>query len=166
MPVVSLRYHFRQNFRANARAAFVWCTDFGPGDAAFFSSPGSRSVERLTEDALLMTDRRQQAGGRREITRLVRIDRPSMAWTNTHVSGPFLHSQFWYRVVPDGPRRSHLEFDGLELRKLARRPSARELARLTEETRAGDARLWRERIGPALDRDLAGRARGRTKGRT
>jgi len=155
MSVVSLRYRFEQPFRVPARAAFTWCTDFVPADGALLSDGTVRSVRRLTKDALILTDTTHPGGRRLRIRRLVRIDPRSLAWTNTHLDGPFRHSQYWYRVVPDGPARSHLEFDGLRLVRSARPWSASERAREAERNRSSDARAWRERLAPALERDLA-----------
>lgn len=161
MSWTSVRYRFRQSFPVPARKAYLWCTAFEPDDSVYFSVPGRRTIERLADDTLLMTDRTEHPSGPREITRLVRLDPREMAWTNTHLSGPFLHSQFWYRIVPDGAKRSHLEFEGLHLQQFARAPSPKEVARLAEEYRKNDAKFWSERLAPAMARDLAPRGRGR-----
>lgn len=157
MPVSSLRYEFRQPFRVSARAAYEWCTDFRPGDASLFEQKWSRAVRRLTEDAIILTETTWPEGKRRVIHRLVRLNPRELAWTNTHISGPFRNSQYWYRIVPDGPRRSHLEFIGMRLvrTRAGLAPAAR--ARLAEEERKGDSRLWRVRIAPVLERDLSGK---------
>lgn len=157
MPIVSLRYHFRQPFHVPAEAAFRWCTDFGSWDGKLFSNRTRRSVRWLTEDALVMTDTTYPEGRVRVIRRLVRIHRPEMAWTNTHLDGPFRHSQYWYRVVPNGPRRSYLDFTGLRLVKVARQPSPSAVAKLAENERRGDSGEWRSHLAPALERDLARR---------
>jgi hypothetical protein len=155
MAIVSLRYRFRQSFRVPARAAFGWCTDFGPSDGRLLSTRTVRSVRRLTDDALVLTDTTRPRGRRLRIQRLVRIDPAHLAWTNTHLDGPYRHSQYWYRIVPDGPDRSHLEFDGLRLETSTRPASAKVRAREAERNRRLDARTWRERLAPALERDLA-----------
>ena len=160
MPVVSLRFHFEQPFHVPADDAFVWCTDFGPSDGKLFSSRTKRSVRWINDDALVMTDTKWPEGRAVKIHRLVRIYRPAMAWTNTHLDGPYRHSQYWYRVVPDGPHRSHLEFTGLRMVKLLRAPSAKGVKRLTELERTGDSGEWRDHLAPALEREL-GSARRR-----
>jgi len=155
MPIVSLEYQFRQPFHVPAKDAFRWCTDFGSWDGKLFPNRTRRSVRWLNDGALVMTDTTYPGGRRRVIRRLVRINRPEMAWTNTHLDGPFRHSQYWYRVVADGPRRSHLEFTGLRLTKVARRLSPSAIAKLAEAERLGDSTDWRTHLAPALERELA-----------
>jgi hypothetical protein len=155
VPVSSLRYQFRQPFRVPGPAAYRWCTDFRPSDGALFEVPWQRSVRKLSDDALILTDTTFPNGRARRIQRLVRLDPSKMAWTNTHLNGPFRHSQYWYRIVPDGPRRSHLEFAGMRLVRSPKRLSAAETARLTGIEQRQDSGLWRRRMAPALERDLA-----------
>lgn len=154
MPTSSLRYRFRQAFRVPAKDAFTWCTDFVPEDRRLLRPNVRRSVRRISSDALILTDQRTVAGRRQRISRLVRIDPGSMSWTNTHLNGPFVHSQYWYRIVPDGPRRSHLEFEGFRLLHHERTFSPREVDRLAEQEQRSDAQLWRDTLAPALERDL------------
>jgi hypothetical protein len=154
MPTISLRYSFRQPLRASADRAFAWCTDFGSDDGRLFGDGRSRSVRRLAPDTVMMTDLPRRGSGAPKISRLVRIFPEERAWTNTHVSGPFRYSQFWYRIEPDGANRSHLEFRGL---KLERHPGAiapRALAARARAEARSDAATWRTRLAPALDADL------------
>jgi hypothetical protein len=153
---VPLNYRFTQRLRAPAAAAFGWCVDFGPGDGALFSGRHSRSVEWLGKDTAILADTTWPADRALTIHRLVRIDRATRTWTNTHLDGPYQHSQYWYRVVPRGPRASVLEFTGKRLLWLPRRPAAAQVRRLTEAERRGDAATWRSELAPALARDLAG----------
>ena len=157
MPIASLQYGFRQNLRVPARAAFQWCTDFGPADGKIFAQWTRRSVQWLNEEALIMTDLTRPAGRLLRIHRLVRIRPSELAWTNTHLDGPYRHSQYWYRIVPDGPRKCHLEFRGLRLERSSRRRSPKAIARMAQECRRHDAGEWHDRIAPALARDLAPR---------
>lgn len=156
MPTVSLRYQFRQPFRAPAPAAYAWCTDFRPADAELFADRRTRSVRRIAPDALVMTDVTYPAGRRTRIRRLVRLFPEQLAWTNTHLDGPFRHSQFWYRIAPDGAQKSHLEFAGLKLESHARTPGKSEVARLAEANRRSDAATWSKHLGPALEAELGG----------
>jgi len=155
VPVISLRYHFRQPFRVPARVAYAWCTDFGPDDGPLFSERTRRSVHRVSEDALMMTDTTYRGGRSVRIRRLVRLFPEERAWTNTHVDGPYEGSQYWYRIVADGSRRSDLEFHGLRLEKHARALSASATARRAEQCRRNDVGEWRRRLAPALERDSA-----------
>jgi hypothetical protein len=154
MPLYSLHYSFRQPLRAPAKAAYAWCTAFEPGDGKLFPVKWQRSVRRLSGDALVLTDTTYPAGHPRRIHRLVRLDPSEKAWTNTHLDGPFRHSQYWYRIVSDSPRSCHLEFRGFRLVTSPRALSASEIARLTDLERRSDADLWRLRMAPALRRDL------------
>lgn len=151
---ISLRYHFRQPLGAPARAAYDWCTDFRPTDAELFADRRTRTVRVLAPDTLLLTDVTSPKGRRVRIRRLVRLFPEELAWTNTHLDGPFRHSQFWYRIVSEGPRRSRLEFTGLKVETHARAVSPSEVHRLSEENRRSDAATWRRKLAPALAREL------------
>ncbi len=155
MPVTSLRFEFRQPFPVPAKAAYAWCTDFRSTDGGLFEQKWRRAVQRLSADALILRDTTYPDGRVRLIQRLVRLNPKELSWTNTHLSGPFRHSQYWYRIVPDGPRRSHLEFTGMRLVRTRKALPPAERARLTEEERRGDSTLWRRRLAPALERDVA-----------
>jgi hypothetical protein len=155
MVVVSLRYGFQQRFNVPARAAYEWCTDFGPADGSLFSQKTKRTVQRLTGDTLILADAKSTKGSRQVIHRLVRLDPPSMAWTNTHLDGPHRHSQFWYRIVADGPRTSHLEFEGLHLARARGTLSRNEIARRARLLQQHDSAEWKNFLGPALESDLA-----------
>ena len=154
MVTISLRYRFRQPLRASAEKAYAWCTDFGPGDAEYFADGRTRSIRRIAPDALFLTEVTHPAGRKVRIRRLIRLFPEERAWTNTHLTGPFQHSQFWYRIVPDGPRRSHLEYRGLKVETHPRTPRPSEIARLLRENRRSDLCTWRRKLAPALARDL------------
>ena len=155
MPVISLRYRFRQPFRAPAAAAYAWCTDFGPDDGPLFAERTERSVRRWSEDALVMTDTTYPKGRPVRIRRLVRLYPEERAWTNTHLDGPYEGSQYWYRIVADGARRSHLEFRGLRLESHAGPLSTAARIRRAEQCRRDDAGAWRRRLAPVLEHDVA-----------
>ncbi|MGA8663908.1 MAG: hypothetical protein WB809_02410 [Thermoplasmata archaeon] len=155
MTVISLRYHFRQPFRVPAPVAYTWCTDFGPDDGALFSERTQRSVRRVSEDALVMTDATYPAGRPVRIRRLVRLFPEERAWTNTHLDGPYEGSQYWYRIVSDRSRRSHLEFHGLRLERHSGTLSASATALRADRCRRNDAGEWRRRLAPALERECA-----------
>jgi hypothetical protein len=156
MPVSSVRFRFRQAFRVPAKAAYEWCTDYQPSDARFFEQKWRREVRRLAKDAILLTETTWPGGRTCVIQRLVRLSPQDLAWTNTHISGPFRHSQYWYRIVPDAPRRSHLEFTGMRLIRTPRSLSPAQKTRLTDQERRGDSALW-HRIARALEREIGSR---------
>jgi len=152
----SLNYTFRQRFDVPAKQAFDWCTDFQSTDGKFFGNQTRRSVRWLDKDTAILTDTSYPDGRRRRIRRLVRIDPESLSWTNTHLDGPFRHSQYWYRIVPAGARRSALEFSGFRLIRATRSLSPAKIARLANAERTEDSTMWRNRIAPGLERDLQG----------
>ena len=115
-----------------------------------------RKVEWLSPDALLLTDTIPKGRGTDSKTRLVRLYPKRLAWTNTHVRGSSRHSQFLYELAPSGRGTSRLEFTGLQLLRLARRPSARATATLGRTLAREDAALWRV-LARAMARDLGAR---------
>jgi hypothetical protein len=159
MPTYTLEYKFRQRLDAPAKAAYAWCTDFQPSDGKLFPVKWERAVRPLSRGALILTDTTYPEGRRRRIHRLVRMNSKEMAWTNTHLDGPFQHSQYWYRIVPEGSRRCHLEFTGSRLITSRKSLSQSEIARLAAEERREDSGFWRRGMAPALKKDLGRRSR-------
>ena len=155
MPVNSVRFRFRQEFRVPAKLAYKWCTDFQPSDARLFEQKWRREVRHLSGDALILTETTWPKGRRRVIRRLVRLSPQDLSWTNTHISGPFRHSQYWYQIVPDGSRRSHLVFTGMRLVRTSKPLRHSQKVQLVNQERQSDSSLWRTRIAPVMERELA-----------
>ncbi len=153
MATNSLVYSFRIGLPASADRAFRWATDYSPQDLAIMGEEGRRTIEKLAPDTILLTD--VVRDGRKSVTktRLVRLLPDERMWTNTHLTGPFRHSQFLYRIVPRGRNRSRLEFTGLQILHGGRTLSARERARRALEIRDQDRATW-VRIVRAMRRDL------------
>ena len=151
MPLVSLRFRFTQRFRRPAREVYAWATDYSPDDPAAMGLPGSRRVERLGADAVLLTDRFGAPGKRVAKKKLVRLYPERLSWTNTHLSGPNRHSQFLYELVPDGPRACHLVFTGSQVSHPPKALSPKQARALAQEVRDQDAALWK-RLAAALHR--------------
>jgi|SRR5208282_3675930 len=156
MPLYSLPYRFSVRLPAPPDAAFRWATDFRSDDLSLSGRVGTRKVDWLTPDALLLTDTIPKGSGTDSKTRLVRLYPKRLAWTNTHVRGSSLHSQFLYELTPSGRGASRLEFTGLQLLRLARRPSARAIATLGRALAREDTALWRA-LARAMARDLGAR---------
>ncbi len=154
MPANSLRFSFRVRLPASADRAFAWATDYGPGDLAIMGEKGRRTVEKLNDDTILLTDTVPEGGRTVRKVRLVRLLPKERSWTNTHLSGPYRHSQFLYRIVPLGRNRSRLEFTGLHIEHGARRLSPKERARRALEIRRDDQASW-TRIVRAMKAELA-----------
>ena len=159
MPAYTVRYSFEQPFHTSARRAFAWCTDFRTDDHARMGETGRRTISRLTEDTLLLTDVFPgPRGGSVTKVKLVRLDPAGLSWTNTHLSGPARHSQFLYRIVPEGRDRSHLVFSGFQVGRAPRRPTRAQLRALAQRLQREDSLAWRQ-LARALDSELA-RGRG------
>jgi hypothetical protein len=154
MKRLSVHYAFRQKFSVDADRAFRWCVDFEPADAQLDGSEDRRTVQRMTEDTVLLTDVSPRAGSRPLVqVKLVRIEAGQRRWTSTHLRGPGRFSQAWYQVVADARGRSHLDFVALHLEPVPhgrRAPSARALGRRL--AREG-AQAW-QLLAKAMTRDL------------
>jgi hypothetical protein len=143
VPLIAFDYRFSTRLPASADAAYRWAVDYAPDDPARMGQDGRRRVTIVAPRTILLTDTVRK-GGRTVIKRrLVRLQPGERAWTNTHVGGPSLHSQFFYRIVPRGPRRSTLQFVGLQVERSPRVLSAAQLARRAREVAREDAATWR-----------------------
>ena len=143
MPLIAFDYRFSTRLPASAAAAYRWATDYAPDDPARMGQDGRRRIEIVAPGTILLTDTIRKDGRTVTKTRLVRLRPRDRAWTNTHVGGPTRHSQFIYRIVPRGPRRSTLEFVGLQVEHAPRPLSAAQLARRAREVAREDAATWR-----------------------
>ena len=165
MPLVSFEYRFRVRLPAGAEAAYRWATDYAPDDPARMGQDGHRRIERLTAEALVLTDTVRTPRGAVTKQRLVRLRPRLRSWTNTHLSGPMRHSQFLYTILPAGPRRSTLEFVGLQVERARRPLSARDLAQRARAVARDDAATWR-RLARVMRRELAKAAPRRRRRRS
>jgi len=165
MPRISFDYRFVVNLPASADAAYRWATDYRPDDPARMGQVGRRRVERLAEGTILLTDTVRTDRGPVTKTRLVRLRPRTRSWTNTHLAGPMQHSQFLYRILPRGRRRSRLEFVGLQVERAGRALSAGERSRRARTVAREDAATWRL-LARAMADDLAGPVRLPRRGRS
>ena len=143
MPLVSFEYRFVVSLPASAPDAYRWATDYAPDDPARMGELGRRRIQPLTDGAILLTDTVRVDGRTVTKQRLVRLRPRLRSWTNTHLAGPMRHSQFLYRIVPRGPRRSMLEFVGLQVERVPRALPASQLARRAQEVARADRATWR-----------------------
>ena len=165
MPLVTFEYRFSVKLPASADAAYRWATDYAPDDPARMGQDGRRRIEKLADGAIVLTDTVRQSGRTVTKKRLVRLRPRVRSWTNTHLSGPKRHSQFLYRIIPGGRRRSTLEFVGLQVERAARSLSPSQLARRAREVGREDAATWR-RLARAMASDLGAARKGRRHGRS
>lgn len=153
--VYSIRYSFSQRFVVPAREAFKWSTDYQPGDFTLMRVKGRRRIRRINEDTVLLTETTRSGRKRIVKTKLVRTNEADLSWVNTHVAGPFRHSQFIYRIIPEG-RASRLQFRGLLLCYSARpvRPSKLRQVGLSEKRH--DSQVW-QNLAKAMAKELGQR---------
>ena len=152
MVLTSVRYAFSQSFSVPARDAFTWAVDYKPGDFALMGLDGVREIVRLSDDSYMLKETVRSGKARRR-SKLIRIDSERMLYTNTHVTGPARHSQFIYEIVPDGERKSRLQFTGLLLYRSEKKLGKKEIARIAAEERKFDSDIWK-RLAKAMEADL------------
>ena len=160
MPLVAFDYRFRTRLPASADAAYRWATDYAPDDWRRMGRDGTRRIRLLAPETILLTDRVRVDGRFVTKVRLVRLRPRARAWTNTHLAGPSRHSQFLYRIVPQGRRASRLEFVGLQVEPSARRLSRAALAARARVVAREDAALWR-RLARTMGEELGTATPGR-----
>ena len=158
----SVRYRFSQSFKFPARAAYQWCTDFAPDDWTRMGEEGTRKIKPINEDALILIDTVIKTDGNRRRPvikqRLVRLDPDRMAWTNTHLTGPNKHSQFWYQIVAEDEKKSRLDFAGLQVNYGKKRPSAGTIKEMAADLEATDSRAWRL-LAKEMHKDLLSKSK-------
>jgi len=150
----SLRYSFNQRFNAPAKQAFDWCTDYTPQDLSLMKESGERRIRRLTGDTIILTETTQSKGQSIKKTKVVRLNPDQLSWTSTHLSGPYKHSQFLYRIVAERKSESRLYFTGLILRYSSRRLNKHQLRRIAESERRADSRAWKH-LAVAMGKDFS-----------
>jgi hypothetical protein len=161
MPAYSFHYRFSIRLPASADAAYRWATDYRPDDHRRMGRQGNRRIVPIAPDTILLYDTQWERTGRGEATRkvtrqrLIHLVPEERMFTNTHYSGSRLYSQFRYRITPEGPRASRLTFDGWQVERAPKRPSAAQLRSLARQNARHDAGLWRnlvrsmaEELGP------------------
>jgi hypothetical protein len=154
MVLVPVRYSFSQSFSVPVEEAFRWSIDYGPGDFSLMGWEGSRKVKKLSEDTFILEDARKTDKGVVEKTRLVRVNPERRSFTNTHIAGPTIHSQYWYQFLPEGSGGSRLEFTGLVLYPSEKDLSSEQVSEITAEEREADARIWKN-LANAMESDYA-----------
>jgi hypothetical protein len=103
----------------------------------------TREVQQISEDTLLLLDTYRSDG---EVTikqKLVCLYPKKLAWTSTHLTGPYKHSQFLYQITPETAKTCHLEFTAVFLDYSKENAAKNEIEELTRELRKIDADNWR-----------------------
>jgi hypothetical protein len=150
----SVGYTFNQPLAAPAEVAFDWCTDYQPYDFEIMKEEGKRNIRTITDNTIVLTETTHKNNRIVKKTKLVRLNRSSLSWTNTHIGGPNRHSQFLYKIVPDGKTRSRLYFQGLLIHYSRKNLDRQQLRRIAREERRGDVMAWRH-LAAALRRETA-----------
>ena len=142
MHVYSVRYGFKQSLMLPVKEAFEWCTDYKPYDFTLMNVTGKRRIRKITHDAILLTETTR--GNKKIIvkTKLVRLNKSQLSWTNVHISGPFRHSEFLYQIEPVGKNHSRLNFTGLLIYYSRSAVSRRTLRKIALDERRADSRVW------------------------
>jgi hypothetical protein len=155
MRPLSVPFAFSRRFPFPADRAFAWAVDYDPGDIVRMGRSGGRSIRRLADDAFVLTDTMETPSGAIRKRKLVRVYPALRAWVNTTLAGPGRLSQFHYQIVAEGPRRSRLDFHGLQL--LWDRPALtvppRERERMARQLAREDGAIWKH-LARAMARDL------------
>jgi hypothetical protein len=153
MVLVAVRYKFRQRFKVPVEEAFSWSIDYDPDDFSLMGQEGTRKINRLSEDTFVLEDARRTPEGIVQKTRLIRINPDRRSFSNTHISGPTLHSQFWYEFFPEGKKASRLDFTGLLLYPSERKLSKGEVAKIAAAETKGDSAIWKH-LAKAMEAEL------------
>jgi hypothetical protein len=151
----SVHYGFSQRFEYPARDAYEWSMDYRTDDMERMGKKGSRRIERINEDTLVLTDTFFPETGRR-ITkrRLIRMFPELLTMVNTRLSSDGLHSQFIYAFVDEAGGKSRLDFTGSQV-FCGEKPAPSKIASLASEMAKEDSAIWvalagamREDLGP------------------
>ena len=156
MHVYSVRYGFKQSFKLSPQDAFEWCTDYKPYDLTLMRETGKRRIRKLTHDAILLTETTVTSNKPVTKTKLVRLNRPELSWTNTHISGPNRHSEFIYKIEPQGKNQSQLKFTGLLLCYSKNVLTREKLRKIARDERRADSKAWHY-LGVAMEKDMNSR---------
>jgi hypothetical protein len=151
--IYSVKYRFTQHFTVPAGRAFGWCINYQPHDLDLMRIQGERRIRRLTGDAIILHETTYGKGQAVRKTKLVRLDREHLTWSNTHVAGPYRHSQFLYRILAAGRNASKLDFTGLLILRSSTKLSPKKLKQIAEEERKQDFKSWKH-LAKAMSREL------------
>jgi hypothetical protein len=161
----SVHYSFSQRFDFPAKDAYEWSMDYRTDDIATMGKKGTRRIQKINDDTLVITDTIKQAdGGRVRKVRLIRMYPEILMMVNTRLSEDGLHSQFVYDFVEEGKDRSRLDFTGSQV-FYGEKPSPSKTKSLAKEIAEEDAQIWvvlakamKEDLGRS-GKDVRGKAR-------
>lgn len=162
------QYTFSMRLDAPIDWAYKWATDYRPDDVQISGHSGTRQVEWLTDNLVLLTDDFQSppfdpaAGVPGVKARLVHLYPQRHMWVSNHVSGPALHSEFLYELLPRDARSSTFRFTGSQVEAVRDAPTRASIAARSKALRSGDAQLWKN-FAALLRADYASRPNAPTR---
>ena len=141
----TVHYGFSQSFDVSARKAYEWCTNYGPGDKALMQEENAtREVHHISDDVILLNDTYTIEGKITVKQKLVCLYPDRLTWTSTHLTGPNMHSQYIYELVPQNDRQCCLNFTGLYLNHSIKEDiEDKEAGRLAKELKKMDSEIWK-----------------------
>jgi hypothetical protein len=150
----SVVYNFTQRFAFPARKVYQWCTDFNPGDYELMGDKeAKRSITRVTECTVLLTDTFPIEGGTVEKQKIVQLYPDQMFWTSTHLTSPNKYSQFLYQVSAEGDNVSQLDFKANHLEYPKENLDKAAIKLLAEKLCKEDSEAWRL-LAKAMEKEL------------
>lgn len=153
MDTYSVHYKFSQRFDFSAEAAFAWSADYDEGDMARLGRNGTRKIEKINNDTLILTDT-AFTGRKTDVKkRMIRIYPELLMLVNTRISAADRYSQFIYQFVPEGENRSRLDFFGAHV-LYDKKPSQSKVADLARRMAEDDAAIWK-RLAVEMKKDLS-----------
>ena len=155
MVYVSVNYRFSQKFDVPVDKAFSWAIDYDPGSADWkrMGLEGDRRITKLTDDTIILDDTRPTSEGPVTKKRLIRIDHERRSFVNTHIGGPTPHSQFVYEFLAEKGGGSRLDFTGMLVLQMNKKPSASEVAKIAAGERRGDSKIWKN-LAKAMESEV------------
>ena len=142
MLATSAPYKFSQRFRVPARQAYEWCTDYRPDDLALMNENGTRGIQRLTQDTLILTETVKMDRRKVKKVKLIKLNPEELAWYNLQLVGPNKHSAFLYKIHPEGRNASRLNFTGLLVVYSGRKIPRSRIRKIANVERGYDAQAW------------------------
>ena len=153
MPLTSVLYKFQLHLNATPAEALAWATDYRPDDIKLLGRKGSRKVDRIDGDTMILTDTAIADDGTKvRGKKLIKIYRDRMMWTNTSLDGPMRHAQVLYEITADGAKGARLTFTGHRVHD-GTPMTAREKRALSAQFAKKGAAHWKQ-IAQVMTKDL------------
>jgi hypothetical protein len=153
MESYTVHYGFSQSFSFPAKDAFDWSMDYREDDMARMGLEGTRKIQSVNKDTLIITDTIFTRGKSEVKRRLIRIYPERLMMVNTRISRVCKYSQFIYEFVPLEEKKSRLDFTGAHV-FYGKKPSSSKLASLARKMSEEDGMVWKY-LAKAMQKDLS-----------